>query len=84
MAEQPVADPHDHRHSAPDLGHAKRTLSGRLSAKQGTRTPSDYFLAALSPDGNLVAATDPEGATVHVWNTASGLRSASRDPGSLS
>ncbi|HEX3482480.1 MAG TPA: protein kinase [Kofleriaceae bacterium] len=45
-------------------------LSSSLTAKHSTRA-ADYFLATLSPDGSLVAATDPEGSTVRVWDTTS-------------
>jgi WD40 repeat protein/serine/threonine protein kinase len=47
------------------------TLYSNLTAKHDARTSSDYFLAALSPDGKLVAATDPEGSIVRVWDTRS-------------
>ncbi len=47
-------------------------LYNSLTAKHSARTSSDYFLAALSPDGSMVAATDPEGSTVRVWDTMSG------------
>ncbi len=34
--------------------------------------PSRYFIAAVSPDGRLVAAIDTTGAVAHVWDAVSG------------
>lgn len=43
-----------------------------LKAKPDGRTPSDYYRAAISPDGRLVAAMDATGAVMHVWNATDG------------
>jgi serine/threonine protein kinase len=42
-----------------------------LKAKPG-QTPSDFYRAAISPDGRLVAAMDAGGAATRVWDTARG------------
>ena len=43
-----------------------------LKAKPVGQTPSDYYRAAISPDGRLVAATDASGSVVHVWDATNG------------
>jgi eukaryotic-like serine/threonine-protein kinase len=42
-----------------------------LRAKTG-RSPSDFYRAAFSPDGDFVAAMDAGGSATHVWNARSG------------
>jgi serine/threonine protein kinase len=51
---------------------ASGVLVRDLKAKPGSRAPSDYYLAAISSDGRLFAATDAAGSIVHVWDTRSG------------
>ncbi len=41
-------------------------------ATPGSGAPSDYYRAAISPDGRLVAAIDAAGSTARVWDAASG------------
>ncbi|HEX8110338.1 MAG TPA: hypothetical protein VF516_21550, partial [Kofleriaceae bacterium] len=54
--------------------------SGRLvrtwNVAPGSGAPSDYYRAAISPDGRLVAAIDAVGSAAQVWNAASGERVA--------
>ncbi len=44
-----------------------------LKVKPGSRTPSDYYRVAISPDGRLVAAMDAVGSIVHVWDATNGV-----------
>jgi WD40 repeat protein/serine/threonine protein kinase len=55
-----------------------------LAAKADGRATPDYYRAAISTDGGMVAAIDSEGSVVHVWNAIGGalvavLRSRAAD-----
>jgi hypothetical protein len=43
-----------------------------LKAEPGSRAPPDYYRAAISSDGRLVAAMDAAGSVAHVWDATTG------------
>jgi WD40 repeat protein len=47
-------------------------LVRNLKARPSSWAPSDYYLAAISPDGQLVAAIDAAGSVVHIWDATNG------------
>ncbi len=47
-------------------------LLRKLTHERGDGKPSDYFVAAISRDGKLVAAIDAAGSRVHVWDAIQG------------
>ncbi|HEX8115507.1 MAG TPA: WD40 repeat domain-containing serine/threonine-protein kinase [Kofleriaceae bacterium] len=47
-------------------------LMRKLTRKRSDGRPSDYFIAAISLDGKLVAAIDAAGSLVHVWDPITG------------
>ena len=51
---------------------ATGTLVRELKAGPGGRTPSDYYRAAISPDGKMIAAIHATGSIVHVWDATHG------------
>jgi len=53
-------------------GAANGVLVHDLKQKRSDGKPSDYYIAAMSPDGKLVAAIDAAGSAAHVWDAATG------------
>ncbi len=59
------------------------SLVRELRQKRGDGKPADYYLAAMSSDGKLVAAIDAAGESTHVWDANTGAPLAAlRDDGS--
>jgi WD40 repeat protein len=52
---------------------ATGALIHEMTAKSDGRTPSDFYRAAISPDGRLIAAADAAGSVVHVWDADGAL-----------
>jgi WD40 repeat protein/serine/threonine protein kinase len=48
---------------------ASGALVHDLRQKRSDGKPSDYYIAAISPDGKLVAAIDAAGGSAHVWDS---------------
>jgi WD40 repeat protein/serine/threonine protein kinase len=51
---------------------ASGALVHELRQERSDGKPSDYYLAAMSPDGKLVAAIDAAGSAAHVWDAVTG------------
>jgi len=51
---------------------ASGALVHDLRQKRSDGKPSDYYIAAMSPDGKLVAAIDAAGSSAHVWDSVTG------------